>query len=65
MLSDEGNYDPAVMAAALRALPHQSLPSQVVVPGLLEGLENVAGLVEPWIEQPRVTPARARVSRIG
>ena len=65
MLSDEGNYDPAVMAAALRALPRQSLPSEVVVPGLLEGLENVADLVEPWIEQPRVAPARARVSRIG
>ena len=65
MLSDEGNYDPAVMAAALRALPRQSLPSQVVVPGLLDGLENVADLVQPWIEQPRVAPARARVSRIG
>jgi len=36
-----------------------------VVPGLLDGLENVADLVQPWIEQPRVAPARARVSRIG
>ena len=50
MLSDDGTYDPAVMAAALRALPRQNLPSEVVVPGLLEGLKNVARLVQPWIE---------------
>jgi hypothetical protein len=54
-----------VMAAALRALPRQNLPSEVVVPGLLEGLKNVGRLVEPWIEQPGVESARARVSRIG
>jgi hypothetical protein len=65
MLSDEGNYDPAVMAAALRALPRQSLPSEVVVPGLLEGLQNVGRLVQPWIGQPGVEPARSHVSSIG
>ena len=66
MLSDDGNHDPAVMAAALRALPRQNLPSEVVVPGLLEGLKNVSRLVEPWIER-EVEPARAvsRISRIG
>jgi len=37
------------MAAALRALPRRNLPSEVVVPGLLEGLENVARLVSPWV----------------
>ena len=41
--------DPAVMAAAIRALPRQKLPSEVVIPGLLEGLPNVARLVAPWI----------------
>jgi predicted glycosyltransferase len=65
MLSDEGNYDPAVMAAALRALPRQSLPSEVVVPGLLEGLQNVGRLVQPWIGQPEAEPARSHVSSIG
>ena len=50
MLSDDGKYDPAVMAAALRALPRQHRPSDVVVPGLLEGLTNVSRLVAPWIE---------------
>jgi predicted glycosyltransferase len=50
MLSEDGVNDPAVMAAALRALPRQSLPSQVVVPGLLEGLPNVGKLVAPWLK---------------
>ncbi len=49
MLSDDGSHDPAVMAAALRALPRQNRPSEVVVPGLLEGLTNVSRLVAPWI----------------
>src|SRR5690349_4130807 len=63
MLSDDGRYDPAVMAAALRALPRQNLPSEVVVPGLLEGLQNVSRLVAPWIEPVEV--AAPRISRIG
>ncbi|MBX3454158.1 glycosyltransferase [Ferrovibrio sp.] len=49
MLEDDETYDPAVMAAAIRALPRQRLPSEVVIPGLLEGLENVDRLVKPWL----------------
>jgi predicted glycosyltransferase len=64
MLSDDGSYDPAVMAAALRALPRQGRPSEVVVPGLLEGLPNVARLVAPWIEPAEVEAPQA-LSRIG
>ena len=63
MLSDDGTHDPAVMAAALRALPRQQRPSDVVVPGLLEGLTNVSRRVAPWIE-PLQVPARASVARI-
>ncbi|HUQ73076.1 MAG TPA: glycosyltransferase, partial [Burkholderiales bacterium] len=64
MLKDDGNYDPAVMAAALRALPRQNRPSEVVVPGLLEGLTNVSRLVAPWMEPAEeALPSRA-VSRI-
>ena len=63
MLSDDGTHDPAVMAAALRALPRQQRPSDVVVPGLLEGLKNVSRLVAPWIE-PLQVPVRASVARI-
>jgi predicted glycosyltransferase len=49
MLEDDGQYDPAVMANALRNLPRQALPSQIVIPGLLEGLDNVDRLVQPWL----------------
>ena len=65
MLSDDGTYDPAVMAAALRALPRQNRPSEVVVPGLLEGLQNVSRLVAPWIESEEDEVPQATVSRIG
>ncbi|HEY5898152.1 MAG TPA: hypothetical protein VIV54_11335 [Burkholderiales bacterium] len=67
MLSDDGSYDPAVMAAALRALPRQNRPSDVVVPGLLEGLTNVSRLVAPWIDPEVVeeAPAARALSRIG
>jgi predicted glycosyltransferase len=65
MLKDDGTYDPAVMAAALRALPRQNRPSEVIVPGLLEGLKNVSRLAAPWLEPlEEVQPARA-LSRIG
>jgi predicted glycosyltransferase len=67
MLTDDGRYDPAVMAAALRALPRQNRPSEVVVPGLLEGLQNVSRLVAPWIESESVETEApsATVTRIG
>src|SRR3954462_12804074 len=66
MLEDDGAHDPAVMAAALRALPRQNRPSEVVVPGLLEGLKNVSRLVAPWIEPESAEDAVvARISRIG
>ena len=51
MLADDGRYDAAVMAAALRHLPRQKRPSEVVVPGLLEGLPNVSRLIAPWVEK--------------
>ena len=50
MLADDGRYDAAVMAGALRRLPSQNRPSEIVVPGLLEGLDNVDRLVAPWLE---------------
>ena len=55
MLVDDGTRDPAVMATALRNLPQQRLPSEVVVPGLLEGLENVNRLIQRWL---RPLPAK-------
>jgi predicted glycosyltransferase len=54
MLPEDEHLDPAVMAAAIRALPRQKLPSEVVIPGLLEGLPNVARLVAPWITDSKL-----------
>jgi predicted glycosyltransferase len=53
MLSDDGQRDPHVMATALRQLPQQSLPSQVVVPGLLDGLDSVNRLARKWLGRER------------
>ncbi len=49
MLVDDGARDPRTMSTALRNLPHQSPPSQVVVPGLLDGRTNVVRLAERWL----------------
>ena len=64
MLKDDGTYEPAVMAAALRALPRQNRPSDVVVPGLLEGLTNVSRLVAPWMEPAEEAAPASTVTRI-
>ena len=65
MLLEDGARDPAVMAAALRALPRQPLPSKAVVPGLLEGLPNVAKLVAPWVHKGDDEVIEPLVARIG
>jgi predicted glycosyltransferase len=44
MLSEKrGMRDPARMAEALRSLPSQPRPSEVTVPGLLDGLDVIRG----------------------
>ena len=45
VLEDDGIRDVKRMATALRQLPQQNRPSDVVVPGLLDGLDNVNRLV--------------------
>jgi predicted glycosyltransferase len=64
MLVDDGKYDARVMASALRTLPTQPLPSSVVVPGLLEGLDNVAKLAAPSLSgHRRVSRMQRRVAQ--
>ena len=58
MLSDEHDREPARMAAALHQLPEQKRPSEVVVPGLLEGLDNIHRLVGKWLKR---SPADVKV----
>lgn len=59
MIADDDERDPAAMAAALRQMPRQKRPSEVVVPGLLEGLTNVNRLAEPWLERAKPRLSRA------
>jgi len=62
MLEDDGTRDWKLMATALRQLPQQALPSQVVVPGLLDGLGNINRLVDQTVEHAPVRVPRTRPS---
>jgi predicted glycosyltransferase len=63
MLTAERMRDPARMAAALRGLATQNRPSEVVVPGLLEGLDNIRRLVRLWTESGNARRDAAREAR--
>ena len=52
--------NPAHMVEALCQLPHQNVPSEVVVPGLLNGLESVNALVRDAVNAPGPFRFRAR-----
>ncbi len=60
VLVDGGKRDPQVMATALRHLPQQNRPSDVMTPRLLDGLDNLNWLVERQLRSryvPRVALA--------
>ena len=65
MLEDDGTRDPTVMARALRALPDQPKPSQVRIPGLLDGLSTVNALVDTWLYGPTDTRAPVTLATPG
>jgi predicted glycosyltransferase len=50
MLDPAGERDPMQMAAAIRALPQQAKPSSAQVPGLLAGHQNIAEMVNQYLE---------------
>ena len=58
MLVDDDKREARTMATALRRLPQQSTPSSVVVPGLLDGLPNVARLVRRALAETAPHPMR-------
>ena len=57
MLDAERGRNPTAMATALRQLTQQGLPSEVVVPGLLDGIGNVLRLVNKQLVHPHRGPA--------
>lgn len=57
MLDPNRGRDPQAMATALRHLPQQGLPSDVVVPGLLDGLGSVWRLVSKQLAHPHRGPS--------
>ena len=62
MLDPGRGLDPQAMATALRHLPQQGLPSDVVVPGLLDGLGSVWRLVAKQLSHPHRGPASLDVA---
>jgi predicted glycosyltransferase len=53
MLLDDGRREARTMATALRQLSQQRVPSSIIVPGLLDGLPNVARLVRGTLAETR------------
>ncbi len=62
MLAIEETYDPGLMAAAIRALPAQPRPSQVRMPGLLDGLTVINGMIGRWLDADVDAPARVALA---
>ena len=65
MLVDDGLRDPHTMATALRQLPQQRRPSDVVIPGLLDGLVNLNRLASLHLKSARRRQEPAKVARFG
>jgi predicted glycosyltransferase len=65
MLAEDGDRDPRTMATALRQLLQQRLPSEVVVPGLLDGEKNVCRLITQWLGKGRIVQPWRRHRRTG
>jgi len=63
MLTDERGHDPGTMATALRQLSQQPRPSEVVIPGLLDGMASVNHLVQKWLGEGRAERLDLRARR--
>ena len=53
VLNDDGIRDTGSMITALRQLPQQRPPSDIVLPGLLDGLPNISRLVGRYLDKNR------------
>ncbi|MCS6779614.1 MAG: hypothetical protein NZ555_07925 [Geminicoccaceae bacterium] len=63
MLPAEGERDPALLAMALRALPHAPVAPGPLRARMLTGLDRIADLAAPWLDLSR--PQRAGRRRLA
>ena len=49
LVADRGRSSPRRMVAALRELTSRPKPSEVRIPGLLDGLSAISGMVDEWL----------------
>jgi len=49
MVVDDGERDPREMAEAIRTLPARPKPSEVHLPGLLDGFSHINATVDQWL----------------
>ncbi len=61
MLEVDGENSPWEMAAALRLLPSQPKPSEIIIPGLLDGLSEINGMTDKWLAEPNKSLPRISI----
>ncbi len=65
LLNDDGIRDASLMITVLRQLPQQSPPSDVVLPGLLDGLPNISRLVGKHFDKKQSGESTSDLAVIG
>ncbi len=61
MIVDDGSRDPNEMARAISELPTRPKPSEIHLPGLLDGLSTINGIVDQWLNSPQSIEPALRV----
>jgi predicted glycosyltransferase len=54
LLNDDGIRNTSTMITALRQLPQQSPPSNIILPGLLDGLPSISRLAGKCFDKSRL-----------
>ena len=63
MLQDDGKREARSMATAIRHITQQGLPSEIVLPGLLDGLDNVSKLAQQQMSRRGMPPLRVAAAQ--
>lgn len=65
LLNDDGVRDASLMITTLRQLPQQNAPSDVVLPGLLDGLPNINRLAGKHLDKIRSSESSSDLAVIA